>query len=207
MAKKKIKLNIGCGIRVVPGFINVDKMFTKKELLEKKGVFKNSSMTEDIEYIQADARSLPFKDNYADYVESVDMIEHIPMREVAKVLSEIHRVLKKGGEFRIMTTNFDELARLWTEYVTNKEMDFTDPNCHFFDLAEVIYGNQHHGGEFHVSAFNPRYMNALLKYVGFSDIVINIYPTGCADSPNMETAPWEKDMVARTEMMVAHAKK
>ena len=207
MKKQKVKLNIGCGIRVVPGFINVDKMFTLEQLTNKEGPFKNSAMQDGVQYVQADARELPFDNSYADYIESVDMIEHIPMRDTKQVLSEMYRVLKKKGEIRIMTTNFDELAKLWTEFVDGKDIDFTDPNNQFFNLAEVIYGNQHHGGEYHVAPFNPRYMHALLKYVGFTDIVINIFPTGCSDSPNMETAPWGEGLVARTEMMVAYARK
>lgn len=213
--KKKIKINIGCGIVPVRGWINVDKMFTKEELLKKEGPMKDSTMKEDIDYVQADAANLPFKDNYADLVESSDMIEHIPFKQVPFVLKEMYRVLKKGGELKIQTTNFDELAKLWAYQVAGKELDFSDINSPFFNLQEIIYGNQHHGGEFHVSLFNPAYMKALLVYVGFSDIIITIYPTGGSCIVDMETKKELNDEImaagnewkTRTEMIVAHATK
>jgi SAM-dependent methyltransferase len=190
-------------------------MFTKEQLLKKEGEMKNSTMEEDMEYVQADAAILPFKDNYADLIESSDMIEHIPFRQVPFVLKEMFRVLKKGGELKIQTTNFDELAKLWAEQVIDKNMDFSDVNCPFFNLQEIIYGNQNHGGEFHISLFNPAYMKALLAYIGFSDIIITIYPTGGSCIVDMETKEeLNKEIIAsgdtwktRTEMMVAHAKK
>ena len=58
-------------------------------------------------------------------------------------------------------------------------------------------------------------MKALLAYIGFSDIIITIYPTGGSCIVDMETKEeLNKEIRAsgnqwktRTEMMVAHAKK
>lgn len=50
--------------------------------------------------LEADCESLPFPDNYFDYVWSWGVIHHSPnTKECAK---EINRVLKPGGELRIM---------------------------------------------------------------------------------------------------------
>lgn len=46
---------------------------------------------------QADALNLPFKDDAFDYVVSHDLIGHIQVDRKEKLISEIYRVLKKGG--------------------------------------------------------------------------------------------------------------
>lgn len=53
--------------------------------------------------ILADAHNLPFEDNFADGIIFSWVIEH--MRDPLKVISEIRRVLKKGGYF-YLSTNF-----------------------------------------------------------------------------------------------------
>ena len=50
-----------------------------------------------ISVIQADARDLPFPESTFDIVVCLDVIEHIA--EDRLVASEIHRVLKLGGNF------------------------------------------------------------------------------------------------------------
>jgi len=48
--------------------------------------------------IHADIATLPFEDNTFDYILSADVMGHIPVENKDKVLSEIYRVLKKGGK-------------------------------------------------------------------------------------------------------------
>jgi len=142
-------------------------------------------------------------DEYADYVESIDMIEHIPFRAVEKALLEMRRVLKKGGTLKIMTTNFDNLAQLWIDYIKGKK--YTEDS--YFNLQEIIYGNQQGNGEFHLSAFNPSYLNFLFNKIGFRDFKIVVYPIGCTTKPDLETQPWTKNSSMRSEMLLVIAKK
>ncbi len=51
----------------------------------------------------ADAESLPFNDNFYDYVYSFGVLHHAADTE--KTLKEVFRVLKRGGEARIMLYN------------------------------------------------------------------------------------------------------
>lgn len=205
--EKPVKINLGCGVGLKGGWINVDNTYEEEELRGKKGQFVNATIEEDAVYVKADARDLPFDDNYADYIECVDMIEHVPFNHTVLVLAEMLRVLKPGGEVLVMTVDFDELARLWTERIAGKDLDFRDQNGPFYDLLEVIYGNQKAGGEFHVSAFNPRYMNELFKHAGFEDIVITIYPTGCTNFPKLQAYQYGEGLNVRTQMIVLTAKK
>jgi ubiquinone/menaquinone biosynthesis C-methylase UbiE len=51
-----------------------------------------------------DAGTLAFQDNSFSVVFLLEVIEHLTPEEVRKMLSEVHRVLQKGGRFVIHTT-------------------------------------------------------------------------------------------------------
>lgn len=81
------KLNIGCGNDIREGFINLD-------IADLQGV----DIVCDIEN-----SPLPFEDNTFEYVLCNDVLEHV---DVAKVLKEIHRVLKNDGIVEIRVPHF-----------------------------------------------------------------------------------------------------
>lgn len=88
-------LDLGCGFGEFAGVvfdkiemgIDIDKRELARALTGKR--YKNVKW--------ADARKLPFKDSSYNTIVSVSVIEHIT--EPAYVLSEVHRVLAKGGIF------------------------------------------------------------------------------------------------------------
>jgi ubiquinone/menaquinone biosynthesis C-methylase UbiE len=49
---------------------------------------------------------LPFKDEYFDFVNFDQVIEHISAKEISFYLKEISRVLKKGGKMIVITPNY-----------------------------------------------------------------------------------------------------
>lgn len=87
LVKGKIVLDIGCGYGQ-----------NRKSVEEAGGnwigvePFEGGGAT-----VIADARDLPFENNYADVVVMDAVLEHIP--EVEKAFSEVSRVLKPGGKF------------------------------------------------------------------------------------------------------------
>lgn len=212
--KKQIKLNIGCGMYLAPGFINVDYAFTEKDLMDgwktKKGLYREVHIGTGATFVQANVLQLPFKDNFADYIETTDMIEHLPYKQVPLALKELFRVLKPGGEIRIETVNFDEIARLWVRDISNNsgKLNYAAADNPFFDLQEVVYGTQIDEGQYHKAAFNPQLMDAIMRLVGFKDIVIEVYPTGCGEQPKMQAQqPWYPGAVIRVEEFIAIATK
>lgn len=77
------KLNLGCGDKILPGYVNVD--VAENRLGLKPDVL-------------CDLRSLePFEDNSIDEILSVHVVEHFWRWEVAAVLREWVRVLRPGG--------------------------------------------------------------------------------------------------------------
>lgn len=79
------------GIDLAQGFIN------------KAGKKAKEDKLKNVEFIQADARKLPFEDNFFDFATCVEVLEHVPNFE--KAIGEVKRVLKPGGTFVITVPN------------------------------------------------------------------------------------------------------
>lgn len=58
-------------------------------------------------FVRADAFTLPFKDERFDAVVCIGVINYYRRREVARLLSELARVLQRGGRFIVTSAYFD----------------------------------------------------------------------------------------------------
>ena len=85
-----IKLNLGCGDKILPGYTNID-------LVDERAGNQPD--------IVCDIRDLTLPDNYADEVLTVHVIEHFYYWEAEDVLKEWVRVLKPGGAMIIECPN------------------------------------------------------------------------------------------------------
>ena len=90
-----MKVNLGCGSDVRPGYVNVDTV-------RLPGVDVIHDLNEP----------LPFTTNTVDTVVCLNVIEHI--RDVESFIREVHRVLKPGGWAEIVTPHFSH-ADAWTD--------------------------------------------------------------------------------------------
>ncbi len=90
------KLHIGCGLNMLPGWMNSDFYPPSRDALHFDAT-----------------KPFPLPDDTFDYVFSEHMIEHIPYRDGLTMLKESHRVLKRGGRIRISTPNFAFLVGLY----------------------------------------------------------------------------------------------
>lgn len=91
MEKKEIKLNLGCGQRLLTDYINCDLNSDYENL----GVFK------------LDAADLGIYENDSiDEIYNSHLIEHFNYNKGLEVLKEWYRVLKPGGKLIIETPDF-----------------------------------------------------------------------------------------------------
>jgi GT2 family glycosyltransferase/predicted SAM-dependent methyltransferase len=79
-------LNLGCGLKHIDGYVNVDNRLEVKP-----------DICCDV------TNGLPWEDSSVDYVRAFDFLEHIPLGKTMQVVDEIWRVLKPGGVFESFT--------------------------------------------------------------------------------------------------------
>ncbi len=102
--KNKKVLDIGCGKgRFLKHLVELGGICTGIDLSDNliKGAKTN---VKKASFIQGSATELPFKDNYFDYIYSIETFEHIPNIKLA--IKEIFRVLKPNGKVIIIDKSF-----------------------------------------------------------------------------------------------------
>ncbi len=101
--------HVGCVAKEVVG-IDIDQ-----EAIEKA---KNAYKEESLKFLLENVLDIDFPEEYFDIVISCQTIEHIELDKLDRYLSEIHRVLKKGGMFFVSTLNLTHnlKGRSETEY-------------------------------------------------------------------------------------------
>jgi len=86
--------------------------------LYKKSIDYAIKRHPEVNFVVADARQIPFKDNAFDLITCIETLEHIP--DNSRVIAEIHRVLKRGGNFIIVQDTdsfiFNIVWMLWTKW-------------------------------------------------------------------------------------------
>jgi len=98
---KRIFINIACGNSYVDGWLNFDYAPVSPAVKEANLLGR-----------------LPLEDAVSDVVYSSHFLEHIPRRHLAGFLAECFRVLKPGGQIRLVLPDLDELCR---EYLRQRE--------------------------------------------------------------------------------------
>ena len=88
--------------------------------------------------IVSDAENLPFENEKFDYIYSWGVIHHSP--NTPKAVNEIYRVLKKGGEARIMIYHKYSFVgyMLWFRYALLRFKPFTSSQKEITSSSEII---------------------------------------------------------------------
>ena len=164
-----VKLNVGCGVYLAPGYINVDKYFNEESLKEDKDIFGNpyEKAEKKGKFVQGDVLKLPFKNNYADVIESSQVFEHLAIQDQVPAFKEVYRVLKKGGKFMFNVPSFNGLCSEWiAEQLRNPEFN---PQ-HYYERAQEFYGMQISEGEYHRCPMTPEWISYCLGQAGFKKV-------------------------------------
>lgn len=121
-------LHLGCGKRLLPGFINVDA---------EPGADMQLDLTQP----------LPWADGTIDGIYSEHFIEHLSQAQGIALLLQCRRVLKPGGVIRIATPDMAEMVRDYTSDYAHPEysrfgMDWIDNSCERLNMAMRWWGHQ-----------------------------------------------------------------
>lgn len=108
---------------------------------------------------RADVRNLPFEHNEFDIVFSSHVLEHFSKADQNIALREWIRILKPGGELRLVLPN---MAWAAIRVPNLHKMNPTEKR----DVMNVLYGGQTSQYDFHYNGFTPDTLKALLTSFG-----------------------------------------
>lgn len=158
---KKIKINLGCGDRPLPGFLNVDSR-------NIPGIECPNTWAEDLSC---------FPDNSADYIYACHLLEHIPREKTFVTLCEWNRVLKKGGILRVAVPDWDAMIKV---YQQTSDLE---------NRLNYLFGGRDYEGNTHYRVFNFPMLRTLLYEAGFKRITrYNWWETEHADRDDFSKA-------------------
>lgn len=144
-----MKLNIGCGARILPGWTNCD--------IERHPDAERSPE------ILCDARSIPLRDGCAETVMAIHVFEHFYRWEADDVLKEWRRLLKPGG---LLILELPNLVKCCQNYLAGRARPGKSPD----QLSRWgIYGDTTLKNPYmlHPWGYSPDELIALVEANGF----------------------------------------
>lgn len=153
-APRPMKLNLGCGDKILPGYVNVD-------VVEARAGMKPDVVC-DL------TRLTPFADATADEILSVHVVEHFWRWEVRDVLREWVRVLKPGGRMILECPNI----RSACETFLQDPAQYSREDQAGQRTMWVFYGDPQWKDPLmiHRWGYTPESLKALLSEVGLADV-------------------------------------
>jgi len=140
MQKKKLKLNIGCGKRILDGYDNIDSQpFGDKVIV-------------------MDVRNLQYVDGSVDEILAEFILEHLPYAETQEIIWSWWMALKPGGTLKLLVPDFDMIAKEWLAGNLSRNI------LHFQLYCSVINPKRQMG---HLCTFDKKYLKELLEGEGF----------------------------------------
>jgi predicted SAM-dependent methyltransferase len=136
-----IRLNLGAGDEVIPGFLACD-LFNEKA---------------DMKF---DCAKIPFEDNHIDEIRAYHLIEHFDFMQIQEVLKEWYRALKPGGRLHLETPDFMGSCE---EFIKGPEEWRIVLYGHFFAWPWIE-------GQCHKFLFTEQQLKFMLSSAGFKDI-------------------------------------
>jgi SAM-dependent methyltransferase len=164
--KEKRRLEIGPGLRRVPGFETL-----------------NIVSGPDVDYVADAGKRLPFPDNTFHLIYASHILEHIPWTDTANVLREWKRVMTFGGVLEIWVPDGVKICNAFVRaeqglpgQIQDDNWNYNNPDqdpCLWASGRLYTYGdgtgNINHPN-WHRAVFSNRYLQRLLREVGFEDV-------------------------------------
>ena len=169
-ASGRLRLHLGCGPKVLDGWVNVDIRLSRRILTAKLP--------------RALAR---FPSGSARFIYASHVVEHIEYpREAVLFAKECHRILVDGGALRIVVPGIEKIIRA---YVADDADFFAiqasmhPPEC-TTKLEHLMYALQQGGA--HKYGYDFETMSKLLGPVGFRKIVQSDYNASAFDELHID---------------------
>ncbi|HEX8088408.1 MAG TPA: methyltransferase domain-containing protein [Blastocatellia bacterium] len=178
-------INLGCGVSVAPGWINIDNSFNARLSkypffrwsLWKLGILSDQHYRvrwpESIEICNLKKR-LSYEDSSIDYAYTSHFLEHLAFKDAQRLMGELYRVLKPGGVVRVVVPDLAIGAR---QYVASLEADPNDAKAAAEFLNWMQLGKPGVRDP-HLWMYDAPSLAAALGEVGFGNVVVCEYRRG-----------------------------
>jgi len=137
-----MKLHLGCGDKILDGFINID-------VRDIEGV----DIVSDITKLET------FDDNSVDLIYCSHVLEHFGRNVYKKVLENWYKKIKDGGVLRISVPNFESIVEYYNTYRDIRP------------LLGLLYGGQTYEQNYHYCAWDFNSISEDLKEIGFKEVI------------------------------------
>lgn len=188
--KERAYANLGCGLRCLPGWLNVDGSLTGllgsrrysfiNRLIygaagssayytfsEYDGIIKKSGL------LFYDLRNgVPFADDSLDVIFTSHFLEHLRKKDGKKLLKDAHRALRDGGLMRVAVPDLDVAFEMYK-------------NGKIEEMQDLFFYNSN-GSDFHAHKYNYNFQSLknALEGAGFKNVEKREYKKG--DCPNID---------------------
>ncbi|HJQ68475.1 MAG TPA: methyltransferase domain-containing protein [Blastocatellia bacterium] len=190
-------VNIGCGITIAPGWINIDnspnarlaKYPRLRRALWKLRVLSDSHYKvawPDSILIHDARKELPFGPSSIDYVYTSHFLEHNSLDDARKIVSNVFRVLKPGGLLRVVVPDLALGAR---QYLDALRADPSDSKAArvFLDWMQLSRPGVR---DPHLWMYDAASLSSMLAYGGFVNVTVCDFREGrVPDCDILDTRP------------------
>lgn len=136
-----MKLHVGCGNVILPGWTNVD-------LEDLPGID-----------LQDDIRELKkIKNGQCDIIYASHVLEHVGRNEFEEVIKTWNKKLRMGGILRIAVPDFEKVIK-WYQKTHN-----------ILDITGLVSGGQKTEYDYHQMIFDKKFLSEILEKCGFDNI-------------------------------------
>lgn len=145
-----MKLNVGCGLNILKGYVNIDKVKTTPETVVK------------------DILNLDYPDNSVEEIYMRHVIEHFFEDDIKKLLKNCYRMLQPGGKLVIETPDFDRIVEAWTKKILPKEL----LNKFLFGFGAAASTRERELHMIHKFVFDQELLTRFLNEQGFTVVEV-----------------------------------
>lgn len=150
-----IKLHLGCGKRIMKGWVNTDLAYTNGVDLQLNFM-----------------APLPFDTESVDMIYSEHVLEHFHRKDAARILKECNRILKKGGRIRVGVPD----AEIYFRKYLDNDREFFSKIKHLGGAMEPleqpidVINQMFRMGGAHLYAWDFEAMKKTMQEAGFKNI-------------------------------------
>ena len=158
-------LDVGCGDGTFLNFIVSKKDNIQLAIgseLSKEAIKIGKEKYRNVNFVEENLDNLSFKNNSFDTIFAIEVLEHI--LDIDKCLSEINRVLKKGGFFCVTTTDFNLLKKIViATFFWDKFFYPNNPHIRFFTKKTLLSICRKYGLHLNDYKWNKHYFGLMPK--------------------------------------------